>query len=297
MPHANTSVSILGLGAMGGVLARTLMQAGCAVTVWNRNAERATPLVEAGATLAGDVQTALLASDLTIICMIDKLACETVLHSLGPSLDLGARTIVNMSTGTVEDVVRLAGWADEHNARYLDAGILCYPKDIGAAKTAILYSGSPEAWHSHQPTLKILAGNPRYLGADPKSCTPAYLALYAFYFGAFAAWLEGAVLAASAGVSVDAFKHLSSIMTDMLVDGIATAADRITHDNYSGEQASVDVHVAGQEVVLDALTSANVPHASTDAYLAYCRMAQAAGMGEQDIAALYKAMHPEHRPA
>lgn len=292
MPQAKPSVSVLGLGAMGGVLAQTLLQSGCAVTVWNRSTERATPLVQAGAALASDVRSALMASDLSIICMIDKVASEAVLLELGPTFDMGDRTLVNMSTGTVGDVERLARWADEHNAHYLDGGILCYPKDIGAAKTAILYSGDPQAWEAHKQTLTLLAGNPRYLGTDPKACTPAYLALYAFYFGAFAAWLEGAVLATCAGVSVDQFKALSSIMTDMLVDGIDTAATRITAGDYGGEQASVDVHVAGQEVVLDALVSANLPHASTDAYLTYCRMAQAAGMGELDIASLYKAMQP-----
>jgi 3-hydroxyisobutyrate dehydrogenase-like beta-hydroxyacid dehydrogenase len=292
MPKTLSSVSVLGLGAMGGVLAETLLRSGCAVTVWNRSAERAASLVQAGATLARDARAALLASDLIIICMIDKAASEAVLLGLGPSLDLGGKTLVNMSTGTVGDVERLVRWANEHNARYLDGGILCYPKDIGAAHTAILYSGDAQAWETHQQTLRILAGNPRYLGANPQACTPAYLALYAFYFGAFAAWLEGAVLAASAGVSVDAFKTLSSIMTDMLVDGIDTAAQRITAGEYGGEQASVDVHVAGQEVVLDALVNAKVPHASTDAYLAYCRMAQAAGMGSEDIAAVFKAMQP-----
>lgn len=293
MSEATSSVSVLGLGAMGGVLAHTLLQSGCAVTVWNRSPERAAPLVQAGATLAEDVQSALLASELIIVCMIDKAASEVVLSSMGPTFDLGGRTVANMSTGTVADVERLARWADEHNARYLDGGILCYPKDIGAAHTAILYSGHPQAWEQHRKTLKVLAGNPRYLGTDPKACTPTYLALYAFYFGAFAAWLEGAVLACAAGVSVDAFTTLSSIMTDMLVDGIGTAAKRITAGEYGGEQASVDVHVAGQEVVLDALVSANVPHACTDAYLSYCHMAQAAGMGDQDIAAVYKAMQPE----
>jgi 3-hydroxyisobutyrate dehydrogenase len=185
-----------------------------------------------------------------------------------------------------------AAWVQQHQGCYIDAGIMCYPKDIGAATTTILYSGNTNAYHAHGQTLKLLAGNPKFLGADPTACTPAYLALYAFYFGAFAAWLEGAVLASTAGVSAEAFKTLSPIMTDMLVEGINTAAERITAENYSGEQASVDVHVAGQEVVLDALVRAKAPHASTDAYLTYCRMAQAAGMGEWDIAALFKAMHP-----
>jgi 3-hydroxyisobutyrate dehydrogenase-like beta-hydroxyacid dehydrogenase len=286
------SVSVLGLGAMGSVLAHTLVKAGCDVTVWNRNAERAAPLVQAGARLAADVQAALLDSDLTIICMIDKATSQALLLGLGISFDLGGKTIVNMSTGAVEDVARLAQWANDHNARYLDAGILCYPKDIGGSHTAILYSGCPHAWQAHAPTLKILAGSPHYLGADPCACTPAYLALYAFYFGAFAAWLEGAVLAASAGVSVQGFKALSALMSEMLVDGIETAAERITLGDYGGDQASVDVHVAGQEVVLDALVRANVPHACTDAYLSYCHKAQAADMGALDIASLFSAMQP-----
>ncbi|WP_213878932.1 NAD(P)-binding domain-containing protein [Pseudomonas sp. dw_358] len=286
------TVTVMGLGAMGGVLARTLLQAGCQLTVWNRNPDRAAALVADGAQLAGDVRTALLASDLTIICMIDKTASREVLHGLGPEIDLGGRTLVNMSTGTVDDVRRLDRWAREHNAQYLDAGIMCYPKDIGAAHTAILYSGAPEAWQAHEQTLKMLAGSPRYLGADPLSCTPTYLALYAFYFGAFAAWMEGAVLAATAGVSVQAFQALSPIMTDMLVDGINTAARRIASQQLGGEQASVDVHVSGQEVVLDALKNAQVPYATTQAFLSYCHMAQAAGMGDKDIASLYHALQP-----
>lgn len=286
------TVTVLGLGAMGAVLAQTLIQAGCQVTVWNRNPARAAALVAGGAQLAVDPRAALLASELTTVCMIDKAASREVLHGLGPEIDLGGRTLVNMSTGTVDDVRHLDHWARESNAHYLDAGIMCYPKDIGGARTAILYSGSPQAWQAHETTLTLLAGSPRYLGPDPLSCTPTYLALYAFYFGAFAAWMEGAVLAASAGISVQAFQALSPIMSDMLVDGIDTAANRIATAQLGGEQASVDVHVAGQEVVLDALKSAQVPSATTEAFLAYCRLAQAAGMGAQDIASIYSAMQP-----
>ncbi|MFK9079457.1 NAD(P)-dependent oxidoreductase [Pseudomonas neuropathica] len=285
-------VSVLGLGAMGSVLARTLLQAGYGVTVWNRSPERATALLQDGASLAREASEAINASNLIIICMIDKAVSQDVLSSLDPLLDMSGKTIVNMSTGTVDDVQRIAKRVNQHNGLYVDAGIMCYPKDIGEQHTTILYSGNSDAYHAHEATLKVLAGNPKFLGADPTACTPTYLALYAFYFGAFAAWLEGAVLASCAGVSVQDFKALSPIMSDMLVDGINTAADRIAASDFSGEQASVDVHVAGQEVVLDALQRANAPHASTDAYLSYCRLAQTAGMGELDIASLFKAMHP-----
>lgn len=42
-------VTMLGLGAMGSVLAETLLAAGHHVTVWNRTAGRADALVAAGA--------------------------------------------------------------------------------------------------------------------------------------------------------------------------------------------------------------------------------------------------------
>ncbi|WP_447791972.1 NAD(P)-dependent oxidoreductase [Pseudomonas farris] len=288
----DNTVSVLGLGAMGSVLARTLLRSGYSVTVWNRSPERGLALENEGALLALDPASAINASRLIIICMIDKLASETVLRSLHESVDLSGRTIINLSTGSVAEVERTASFVESRNGLYLDGGIMCYPKDIGARHTAILYSGSATAYQAHEQTLMVLAGNPKFLGPDPTTCAPTYLAMYAFYFGAFAAWLEGLVLASSAGLSIETFKQLSPIMTDMLVDGINTAADRITTTNYSGEQASVDVHVAGMEVVRQALQDAKAPYAATDAFLDYCRMAQDKGMGELDIASLFNAMHP-----
>ena len=43
------TVAVLGLGAMGSRVARRLLDAGHELVVWNRTAERAAPLVEAGA--------------------------------------------------------------------------------------------------------------------------------------------------------------------------------------------------------------------------------------------------------
>jgi 3-hydroxyisobutyrate dehydrogenase-like beta-hydroxyacid dehydrogenase len=39
--------SVIGLGVMGSALAKTLLQNGYSVTVWNRNIEKAEPLASA----------------------------------------------------------------------------------------------------------------------------------------------------------------------------------------------------------------------------------------------------------
>ncbi|NUP49067.1 MAG: NAD(P)-binding domain-containing protein, partial [Catenulispora sp.] len=48
-----TKIAFLGLGAMGAPMAARLVHAGYDVTVWNRTAARAEPLVALGAAAAG----------------------------------------------------------------------------------------------------------------------------------------------------------------------------------------------------------------------------------------------------
>jgi len=290
-PKSGT-VSVLGLGAMGTALARALLSSGHHVTVWNRNKSRGAALAQEGASLVADISQAISASELIVVCLIDKQTSENLLKCLPEAVDLTGRTFVNVSTGSAEEAKRIDQLISYRKGSYLDGGIMCYPKDIGAASTAILYSGSEEAYLQHESILRDLAGQPYYLGSNPETCAPTYLALYVAYFGAIAAWMEGAVLASTAGVSINDFGHLSTIITDMLVDGIKTATQRIDSEHYTGDQASIDVHVAGQELVLQAQKDANAPHLTTDAYLNYCYTAQEQKLGDLDIACLFKAIHP-----
>ena len=62
-------VTIIGLGAMGSMLARALLQKNYRVTVWNRTIEKAEQLVSAGASLASSVAAAVGASPVTIVCV------------------------------------------------------------------------------------------------------------------------------------------------------------------------------------------------------------------------------------
>ena len=64
-----TDVSVIGLGDMGSALAHTLLGAGYSVTVWNRSASKAEPLVAAGAELAASAREAIDASPATITCI------------------------------------------------------------------------------------------------------------------------------------------------------------------------------------------------------------------------------------
>ncbi|WP_207787474.1 NAD(P)-binding domain-containing protein [Actinomycetospora cinnamomea] len=68
---------------MGTALARALLRAGHAVTVWNRSPACADVLVRESARHAADPAAALAASPLTIVCLLDDAAVGAVLDPLG----------------------------------------------------------------------------------------------------------------------------------------------------------------------------------------------------------------------
>ena len=65
----NQKVSVIGLGAMGSGIARTLLEAGWCVSVWNRSQDKIDSLVSIGATGCADPRSALAASECTVVCV------------------------------------------------------------------------------------------------------------------------------------------------------------------------------------------------------------------------------------
>jgi 3-hydroxyisobutyrate dehydrogenase len=68
----------LGLGMMGIPMAQRLVQAGFEVTVWNRSANKAKTLVEAGAKLAADPRSVAESASIIFMCVTDAGAVEDV---------------------------------------------------------------------------------------------------------------------------------------------------------------------------------------------------------------------------
>jgi 3-hydroxyisobutyrate dehydrogenase len=68
----------LGLGLMGLPMSRRLLDAGHDLTVWNRSAGKAAPLVEAGARLAGGPRDIATAATIIFMCVTDARAVEDV---------------------------------------------------------------------------------------------------------------------------------------------------------------------------------------------------------------------------
>ncbi len=286
-------VSVLGLGAMGGTLARVLLERGHSVTVWNRNdSERAAAVAAAGAARAATPAEAVSAAPLVLMCVTDYAAAEEVLATPGALAALAGRTLVQLTNGNEEQVRAQVARVKAAGARMLAGGVLGYPRHIGRPDTVIMYAGDADAFQEHAATLADLAGAQRYYGEDPGPPNVVYVAAFGFYFAALAGFLEAAALAESRGVAPVEFAAAMPGMAALLLDHIDDAARRVEEEDYAGDQATVDVHLVGSERRRRTLADAGLASLMTGAFVEYCRRAQAAGEGGEDIAALFKRMRP-----
>ena len=102
-------VAVVGLGAIGGRIAARLLETGHEVTVWNRTAAKAEPLVAAGASLAGSPSEAAAGAEAVVTCLADP---DALLHVVagpdGIARGIGDGTLIEMSTVGPAAIDRLA---------------------------------------------------------------------------------------------------------------------------------------------------------------------------------------------
>jgi 3-hydroxyisobutyrate dehydrogenase len=119
------NIGVAGLGRMGAAIAKRLMEAGHDVTVWNRSAEKAEPLVTAGARPAGTPAELAQNVEVVLTILTDAAAIESVYH--GPdgllSGDVGSKLFIEMSTVRPETEVALAEKVRARGASLLECPV------------------------------------------------------------------------------------------------------------------------------------------------------------------------------
>ncbi|WP_076111642.1 NAD(P)-dependent oxidoreductase [Mycolicibacterium conceptionense] len=235
MTSTRLTVSFLGLGEMGSVLARTAMNAGHETLVWNRTAARAAALVAEGATAAADPAQALDA-DLIVVCLFDQASVHEVLDSVADQL--AGRRMVNLTTTSPNGARELARWAAGHGADYLDGGIMATPEMIATPQSAILYSGSAAVFEQYRELFELW-GSTEYFGDDAGLASLYDLALLSAMYVMFAGFAHGAAMVGAAGVSAKEFATRTAAWLPALMPAIAGYATVIDGGDYAvpGQQS------------------------------------------------------------
>ena len=208
MQQATKRVTVIGLGHMGAMLARLLLETGHEVTVWNRTAAKAEPLVALGAKLAPDALAAVSASPVVVVCVHDYAATHAILGHAEIEAAFAGRTLLQLGTGGVQEARDSDAWARRHGGDYLDGAIQAAPSHMGRADTPILLSGAEATYRAHESLLRVFGGGLTWLGDDPGAAAAMDMATLSYVYGTTLGFLHGARIAEAEGFRVDRFGEL-----------------------------------------------------------------------------------------
>lgn len=283
---ANKAVSVIGLGPMGFVLARTLLNNGFKVTVWNRTAEKAASLLQDGALFAAHPAAAVQASPVIITCLNSYEITRNVLDTA----DLHERLLLELTTGTPQDARDTATWATDRGADYLDGALLATPRQIGKADTPIFVSGNKIAYERGEEMLKVLGGNSMYMGEAVGAAAAWDLSVLSSLFGLMAGFLQGARIFESEKLSVNDLGNMINLIAPVLGEMVRHEGAVITNNDFVHPQSALKTCLVSIDLMAkqarEAGITAEVPHFLQQ----LLNKGIKAGYGEEQLGALIKAM-------
>ncbi|MGW5732655.1 MULTISPECIES: NAD(P)-dependent oxidoreductase [Streptomyces] len=289
-----TSVTVIGLGAMGQALAGAFLRAGHPTTIWNRTPGKGDDLVAAGATRAGTAAEAARASDLVVVCLYDYEVSRAV---LGPvAADLAGRVLVNLTSDTPERSREAAAWAAEHGIAYLDGAILVPVTVIGTADALLFHSGPRAVYERHESTLKVLGGNTVYLGEDHGLAAVYDNALLDFFWTSMYGLVHAFALAGEDGVKGAELAPYMSALLSIFPVAVESTAVEVDSGEYPGDQAPLVTEAANVDHVIHASVHRGLDVEALNGIKAVLDRAIARGQGADGWTATIEAIRtPEAR--
>jgi 3-hydroxyisobutyrate dehydrogenase-like beta-hydroxyacid dehydrogenase len=273
---------------MGSALARTLLQSGRSVTVWNRTAQRAAPLVALGAAQAESPSHAIAASPVTIVCVGNYADTHAVLD--GARAALTGKTLVQLTTGTGAQANRLAEWTRAQGADYLDGVIMAYPSGIGDPRSILLVAGDAPAWRRWEDVLRTLGGGVRYLGENLH--LPAALdgALVAPMLGMVLGMMQGALLCEKESFPVATYIEWMTEGFPVATHQVQHLAQTIARNRFGDTEAALKTYAAAISTFADDYRSRGINVEFIDWMSELLARAMKAGYGDEELSAVIKVL-------
>jgi 3-hydroxyisobutyrate dehydrogenase-like beta-hydroxyacid dehydrogenase len=213
-------IGFIGLGNMGAAIAANLLRARYEVAVWNRSADKARSLVEAGAVLMASPRAAAADRDVVFTMLSDDAALAAVLggeNGLNAGLRPGALH-VSMSTISVAGADHAAAGHRALGQHFLCAPVFGRPEAAAAAKLFIVAAGDAADLKAAEPLFGAISQRVFYIGETPSAANLVKLCGNFMLMSAVEALGEAMALAEKGGV---AGRQLVEILTGTMFDSPA----------------------------------------------------------------------------
>lgn len=194
-------IGFIGLGAMGQCIVPRLIGAGHTVTGWNRNPDKAAPLVKLGMRVADTPREAARAAQFVFSIVTDAQAVRDV--ALGPDgIIAGLRPdgiYLDMSTITPDASRGVSSEFARAGLVMLDAPLSGSPVTVEQGKASVMVGGDKAAFERVKPVLLDIGAKASYIGASGLAAQMK-LAINLVLMVEVIAFGEGVALAEKGGV-------------------------------------------------------------------------------------------------
>ena len=165
-------IAFLGLGQMGGNVARLLLERGYDLTVWNRTAKATAPLEQAGATVAATPELAVADADLVFTMLHDDAALESVLFDTGAlaAIRKGA-THVTLSTISPALADKLHQEHTAHGQNFVASPVFGRPAIAAEGKLWLVIAGQESIITPLLPVLDTFSRGYTIVGEKPSAAS------------------------------------------------------------------------------------------------------------------------------
>ena len=283
-----TVAGVIGLGSMGGGVAKSLLRAGFAARVCDVRPEVVRTFTELGAIGCATPAELAAACDVVVVLVVNAEQCEGVLFGKdGAVTGLRAGSVVMVSVTLAPDIAVSIG------RRLAERGVLMIdgPVSGGAAKAAtgemtVMGSGAPEAFAKCEAVLKAIATKVYRLGDAPGAGSRVKMINQLLAGVHIAALGEAMALGIKAGADPE-------VLYEVISNSAGSSwmfQNRVPHilaGDYTPLSA-VNIFVKDLGIVLDAAKKSSFPLPLTATAHQMFMMAAAAGHGGEDDSAVIK---------
>jgi len=283
------NLGYVGLGEMGGLMVKRLMEKGHTVTGYNRTKSKAERLIDLGMVWADSPREVCEAADMTLSMVSDSNAVTEIAEGpdgLLAGLSTG-KILIEMSTIKPGVSVAIAERARENGGDMVDVPVSGSQQTLREGKLSMMVGGRPETFEKVKPILADIGPRTTYIGENGRALAMK-LAANISVAVQIVAFAEGVLLAEKSGVdrktAVDVLTH--SVMGSALVQYRGPFVLELP------EQAWFNVNMMQKDLLLALELGRELDTVLPTASTANDLMTVSRGMGfaDQDFAVVFKTL-------
>ncbi|OWT80191.1 6-phosphogluconate dehydrogenase [Achromobacter sp. HZ28] len=284
MNERKPTVGVIGLGNAGMALATPLLRH-FDVLGHDRDAGRSAVARGIGVRAAADAAQVAGECDIILLSLPTPAASLAAADALAQG-NLRDRLVIETSTVSPQDVAALQARVAPHGARVMDAAIIGGVHKLAEGKTTFLVGASAEDYARAKPILDAAAEEIFHLG-ETGSGMRAKLVNNAVAHTTMVMLLEGAALAARAGVPPDVFYTLMRRDSGLSRPLTHRFGERIRQQDFEGGMPTANAR-KDSALALELARELGVPLFTMQASHTVYEIAHGAGLDRLDYASISK---------